>query len=99
MDNSVRTTLPAADVTRGGELCVPGTAWTCTIQCRGGTRYAIERIYGQPGVEACVIGYCECQPVAPAAASYLANPPQDVLDPTLPIALVIFGAVNLLRAP
>ena len=71
---------------RGGDLCQPGQAWSCTITCGPGTRYSAERLFGAPGAELCVVTACACRETSlpfPWAGA------RD--DPTLPVALVIFG--------
>lgn len=69
--------------------CNSGQAWTCTVQCEPGTRAPIERLFGAAGVEACVVARCSCEP-------RLTPTNEDLLDPTLPVAFVIFGVKYLL---
>lgn len=68
--------------------CALGQAWTCTVQCEEGTRAPVERLFGAPGAEVCVVAACACAPrVAPT--------PEGIADPTLPLALVVFGLRHL----
>lgn len=93
--NNLTPPVTAAPMLRGAELCRPSEKWTCTIQCDGGTRAPIERLFNAPGVEACVVTGCHCQIVPPSPPPIVVQP-QEVLDAQLPLALVIFGARQLL---
>jgi hypothetical protein len=79
------------------DICVPGTAWTCTIQCAPGTRGSVERILNFPGVEVCTVSGCECRQLPPAFES--AVPVGSVFDVALPLAFVIFSAEYMMRGP
>ncbi|HSW83527.1 MAG TPA: hypothetical protein VLH12_08635 [Usitatibacter sp.] len=85
-----KPTAPEPKAASENEPCTQSQAWTCTVQCDRSTRAPVERLFGAPGVEACVVLSCSCQ-------GKVVQEGANINDPTLPIALVTFGVQNLLR--
>lgn len=80
---------------RGPDICTPGQAWTCTIQCAPGTRVPIDRVFDRPGLEVCLVRQCSCQQLPPGYQSN--DPAATVFDVALPLAFVLFGAELMMR--
>lgn len=96
MDHDDKTTLP---LLRGSNLCKPGDAWTCTIQCDPGTRTSVDRIFNAAGAEVCAVSHCSCQQI-PTPPPWSGLPTTgSVQDVALPLALVVFGFELLLKGP
>lgn len=95
--NAPETPSTISQAARGADLCQPGHAWTCTIQCDPGTRYTIERLFNTAGAEVCTVNHCHCAQVPPPPAWTGLPPTGSVQDAGLPLAFVIFGIEHLLR--
>ena len=95
MDKEKLSFTPPPVPGRGPDICQPGQALSCTIQCAPGTRFPIERVFNRPGLEVCIVGQCTCQELPQGFQSAVAGP--TVYDVALPLAFVIFGAELMMR--
>lgn len=78
-------------------VCVPGTAWTCTVICDPGSRTSAERIFGGSGAEICAVKHCSCEQLPYRGVGAEARQAVDAVDTGLPLAVIVFGIGQLLE--